>query len=334
MRKYIVKRLLLLIPVLFGVSLIIFLVTHAFTADPASAILGGHASSAAIEDLDRRLGFDRPLYAQYLSYMGRLFTGDLGRSLYTHASVTGEILRRFPATAELALSAIVFASALGVSIGVVSAAKKNTAVDYTGMAAALLGVSMPIFWLAIMLILLFSVTLGWLPVSGRIDIGMAPRDITGFFLLDSLLTGNFAAFANALSHLVLPTVALGSYSMAVIARMTRAAMLETLDQDYIRTARAKGLTERAVVLRHALRNALIPVVTVIGLQLGSLLAGAVLTETVFAWPGIGKYTVDAVTRSDYPVVQGVVLLVAAVFAVVNLAVDILYAFIDPRVRYS
>jgi peptide/nickel transport system permease protein len=260
--------------------------------------------------------------------------GDLGNSLYSQTKVAEELFARFPATIELAVAAIIFASIFGVVAGVISAVKKNSIFDYIGMSAALIGVSIPIFWLGIMFIILFSVILGWLPVTGRLDILTVPSEITGFYLLDALLSGNMNMFKDALRHLILPTVTLGMYSTAVIARMTRSSVLETLEQDYVRTARAKGLKETAVIIVHALRNAALPIVTVIGLQLGSLLGGAVLTETVFAWPGIGKYAVDAITRSDYPVVQGAVLLVAFIFVIVNLFVDVIYAALDPRIKYS
>jgi len=334
LKKYILKRVMLLIPVLLGVSVIVFGVTHAFTTDPAATIIGQHATEAQIRALREKLGFNKPIPVQYWDYFRGLIRGDLGESLYSNTPVTRELFARFPATAELALSATVFATLFGVVIGVVSAVRKNTWIDYAGMAGALAGVSVPVFWLGIMLIILFGVILNILPVSGRIDITMVPLKITGFYTIDTLISGNFDMFASAVSHLILPTVTLGLYSTAIIARMTRSAVLETLEQDYIRTAWAKGLAEKVVVLRHALRNALIPVVTVIGLQLGALLGGAVLTETVFSWPGIGKYTVDAITKSDYPVILGAVLLIAFIFVVVNLIVDIVYALIDPRIKYK
>ena len=334
MIKYIMKRILLLIPVLLGVSIIVFGVTHAFTTDPASTILGQHATEAQITALDEKLGFNLPIPVQYWRYFLGLIRGDLGESLYSSTPVINELMARFPATAELALAATIFATIFGVVVGLVSAVKKNTWVDYTSMAGALAGVSIPVFWLGIMLIILFGVILKWLPTNGRIDVGALVPKVTGLYTVDTLITGHFDMFANAVSHLVLPTVTLGLYSTAIIARMTRSAVLETLEQDYIRTAWAKGLTEKIVVLRHALRNALIPVVTVIGLQLGALLGGAVLTETVFSWPGIGKYTVDAITKSDYPVICGAVLLVAFIFVAVNLVVDIIYALLDPRIKYK
>ncbi|WP_097026800.1 ABC transporter permease [Clostridium peptidivorans] len=334
MLKYIFKRLVLLIPVILGVSILVFLVMHVFTTDPASIILGQHATAEQVANLREELGLNKPLYLQYFDFIGGVFKGSLGNSLITKTSVTGEILARFPATIELALAAIIIASIVGVIIGVISAVKQNSLVDYLSMVGALLGVSMPIFWLGLMLIILFSVKLHWLPVSGRIQIGMEPVHVTGFYLLDSLITGNMAAFKSSLQHLILPAIALASYSTAIIARMTRSTMLEIVKQDYIRTARAKGLYERVVILKHALRNALIPITTVIGLQLGSLLGGAVLTETVFSWPGVGSYTIDAILKSDYPVVQGSVMILAVVFVLVNLIVDLLYAYLDPRIKYS
>ncbi|KGK88882.1 ABC transporter permease [Clostridium sp. HMP27] len=334
MLKYILKRLALLLPVILGVSILVFLVMHVFTTDPASIILGQHATAEQVANLREELGLNKPLYLQYFDFIGGVFKGSLGNSLITKTSVTGEILARFPATIELALAAIIIASIVGVIIGVISAVKQNSIVDYLSMIGALLGVSMPIFWLGLMLIVLFSVKLHWLPVSGRIQIGMEPAHVTGFYLLDSLITGNMAAFKSALMHLTLPAVALASYSTAIIARMTRSTMLEIVKQDYIRTARAKGLFEKVVILKHALRNALIPITTVIGLQLGSLLGGAVLTETVFSWPGVGSYTIDAIMKSDYPVVQGAVMILAIVFVLVNLIVDLLYAYLDPRIKYS
>jgi peptide/nickel transport system permease protein len=260
--------------------------------------------------------------------------GDFGDSYYTKTPVAKEIFSRFPATIELALCAIILASAVGIFLGVISAVKKNSLIDNVSMITALVGVSMPIFWLGILLIILFSGTLGWVPAQGRIETLLRPSNITGFYLVDSLLAGDFESFGSALKHLILPSVTLAMYSMAIIARMTRSTMLETLSKDYIRTARAKGISEGRVIKKHALSNALIPIVTVIGIQLGYLLGGAVLTETVFAWPGIGKFTVEAIMKSDFPIVQGVVLLVAFIFVVMNLVVDIIYAFLDPRIKYS
>jgi len=334
MLKYIFKRILMLIPVLIGVSIIVFLIMRVFSPDPAPIVLGQHATQEAVEVWRQANGLNDPIYLQYFHYITGALTGDLGTSYYTKMPVTKEIFARFPATIELALVAIMLASFFGILIGVISAVKKNSIFDNAGMFIALIGVSMPIFWLGILLIIFFSGTLHWLPSSGRIDPLLQPIDITGFYLIDSLMTNNMDALKDAFRHLVLPASALAMYSMAIIARMTRSSMLETLQQDFIRTARAKGISEGRVIIRHALRNGLIPIVTVIGLQLGSLLGGAVLTETVFSWPGIGAYTVACILKSDFPVVQGVVLLIASIFVLVNLIVDVFYAFLDPRIKYS
>lgn len=333
MAKYILRKLLLLIPVLFGVSLATFLVMHLFTTDPAEVILGQHATVDRVAALREELGLNKPIYVQFWDYLTAAVQGDLGHSVITKTSITDELMKRFPATVELALAAIFIASLLGILLGTISAVRQNSILDYGTMVAALLGVSMPIFWLGLMMIIVFSVTLGWLPASGRIGIGLQPETITGLYLLDALLSGDWPAFQDALQHMIMPALALGSYSTAIIARMTRATMLETIRQDYIRTARAKGLAEKVVIVKHALRNALIPVVTVIGLQMGSLLGGAVLTETVFSWPGIGAYVVEGIMTSDYPRVQGAVLLIGTIFVLVNLVVDILYSYLDPRIQH-
>ncbi|MEA4900366.1 ABC transporter permease [Desulfitobacterium sp.] len=334
MLKYIIKRILMLIPVLIGVSIIVFLIMHVFSPDPAPIVLGQHATVEATEAWREANGLNDPIYMQYIHFITGAVTGDLGTSYFTKTPVTNEIMARFPATIELALCAIIIAAVFGVIIGVISAVKKNTIFDNAGMFLALIGVSMPIFWLGILLIILFSGTLHLLPSSGRIDPMLQPAAVTGFYLIDSLVTGDMNAFVDALKHLLLPSVALAMYSMAIIARMTRSSMLDTLQQDYIRTARAKGISEGKVIRRHAFRNGMIPIVTVIGLQLGSLLGGAVLTETVFSWPGIGAYTVQCILKSDFPVVQGVILLVATVFVLINLVVDLIYAFLDPRIKYG
>ncbi|AFQ46216.1 ABC transporter permease [Desulfosporosinus meridiei] len=334
MLKYILKRILMLIPVLIGVSIIVFLIMRVFSPDPAPIVLGQHATQQTVDAWRQANGLNDPIYLQYFNYLQGALTGDLGTSYYTKTSVTKEILTRFPATIELALVAIVLASIFGIIIGVISAVKKNSIFDNAGMLLALVGVSMPIFWLGILLIILFSGVLHWLPSNGRIDPLLQPIRVTGFYLVDSLMTGNMDAFKDALRHIILPASALAMYSMAIITRMTRSSMLDTLQQDYIRTARAKGIDENRVIVRHALRNGLIPIITVIGLQLGSLLGGAVLTETVFSWPGIGAYTVACILKSDFPVVQGVVLLVATIFVLMNLLVDVVYGFLDPRIKYS
>jgi len=334
MTKYIIRRILLLIPVLLGVSIIIFSIMRVFSPDPASIVLGQHATAEKMVEWRDANGLNDSVPVQYIEYMKGIFKGDFGASYYSKTSVAKEVFSRFPATIELAMCAIIVASIVGIFLGVISAVKKNSIIDNMSMITALIGVSMPIFWLGILLIILFSGILGWVPAQGRIETLLRPSGVTGFYLVDSLLEGDLESFGSALKHLVLPTVTLAMYSMAIIARMTRSTMLETLSKDYIRTARAKGISESRVIKKHALSNALIPIVTVIGIQLGYLLGGAVLTETVFAWPGIGKFTVEAIMKSDFPIVQGVVLLVAVIFVVMNLVVDIIYAFLDPRIKYS
>lgn len=334
MFRYILKRLLLLIPVLIGVSIIVFAIMRVFSPDPAPIVLGQHATEASIDAWREANGLNDPIYIQYWDFLKGIFTGDLGTSYYTKTPVLDEVISRFPATVELALCSIIFASVFGIIIGVISAVKKNSIFDNIGMVFALIGVSMPIFWLGLILIIVFSSVLGILPSGGRIDPMLQPHGMTGLFLLDTLIIGDIEAFLDALKHIILPSLALGLSSMAIITRMTRSSMLETLSQDYIRTARSKGISESKVIRKHALRNALIPIVTVIGLQLGGLLGGAVLTESVFAWPGIGSYTVQAILKSDFPVVQGIVMLIAIIFVVMNLIVDIIYAFLDPRIKYS
>lgn len=324
----------MLIPVLIGVSVIVFTIMRVFSPDPAPIVLGQHATQETMNLWRSANGLNDPLYIQYFKFIGGVFTGDFGVSYYTKTPVIKEIMARFPATIELAICATIFASVFGIIIGSISAVKKNSIFDSAGMATALIGVSMPIFWLGIILIIVFSGTLQILPSGGRISTLLQPDRVTGFYLIDSLVTGNLEAFWDTLYHLILPSITLGLYSMAIIARMTRSSMLDTLGQDYIRTARAKGVVEGKVVRKHALRNALIPIVTVIGLQLGSLLGGAVLTETVFSWPGIGSYTVNCILKSDFPVVQGVVMLVAITFVLINLLVDLIYALLDPRITYS
>ena len=334
MFKFIVKRILMLIPVLIGVSIIVFLIMRVFSPDPAPIVLGQHATIEAANEWREANGLNDPIYIQYFNFIKGVLSGDLGTSYYTKTPVIEEIISRFPATIELAIAAIIFASLIGILLGILAAVKKNTIVDHAGMVIALVGVSMPIFWLGILMIILFAGVLHILPSGGRIDPLLQPFGGSGFYIIDTLLLGDTEALVDALRHIILPALALGMYSMAIIARMTRSSMLETLNQDYIRTARAKGISERKVVSHHALRNAMIPVSTVIGLQLGSLLGGAVLTETVFSWPGIGNYTVQCILKSDFPVVQGVVMLIACTFVLINLIVDIVYAFIDPRIKLA
>jgi dipeptide transport system permease protein len=284
--------------------------------------------------LMQQMGYDRPLWRQYLGYIGGVLQGDLGKSVVTKQPVAGEFFTLFPATIELSLCAIVLAVALGLPIGILAALKRGTALDHSVMAVTLTGYSMPIFWWGLLLIILFSGILGWTPVSGRIGLLYYVEPVTGFMLVDTLFfSDESGAFRSAVSHLVLPTVVLATIPLAVIARQTRSAMLEVLGEDYVRTARAKGLPPHRVVGLHALRNALIPVVTTIGLQVGTLLAGAILTETIFSWPGVGKWLVDSIFRRDYPSVQGGLLLISTVVMVVNLIVDLTYGLINPRIRH-
>lgn len=332
---FFLRRASLVIPTFLGITLLVFSLIHMIPGDAVEAMSGERGMDAArYARLVHELGLDRPLYAQYFDYLGHVLTGNLGHSIVTQESVLHEFLTLFPATLELSFCAMLIALSIGLPAGILAALKRNTLFDYSVMGVSLTGYSMPIFWWALLLILLFSVTLGWTPVSGRIDILFDFPPVTGFMLIDSLLSGDPGAFRSAASHLILPAIALGTIPLAVVARMTRSAMLEVLREDYVRTARAKGLSRIRVIGIHALRNALIPVVTVIGLQVGTLLAGAILTETIFSWPGIGKWLVEAIHRRDYPVVQGGILLSATIIIIVNLAVDLLYGVINPRIRHS
>lgn len=332
MKWYITKRLLMLIPVLLGVSILAFSLIHLAPGDPAITMAGEHASPQIINAIREKYGLDKPLTTQYWIWFKQVLLGDLGRSIVSNEFVAKEILERFPNTMELTILSMVFAIVIGCIAGIISASKQYSALDYTTMGLALFGVSMPVFWLGIMLMMIFGVYLRWLPIGGRIDIAISLQQVTGFYLLDSIITVNFKAFISILRHLILPSVALGTIPMATIARVTRSSMLEVLRQDFIRTERAKGLSERVVIYKHAVRNAMIPVITVIGLNFGLLLAGAILTETVFSWPGIGRYVVKAVGMRDYPAVQGSLLFFAFMFVIVNLITDILYVYIDPRIK--
>jgi peptide/nickel transport system permease protein len=295
---------------------------------------GEHASQQVINAIRDKYGLDKPLYIQYGIWLKDALRGDLGYSIKSHEYVVKEILDRFPNTFELSVMAMVFAIIIGIFAGIISASRQYSIFDYTSMGIALFGVSMPVFWLGIMLMMIFGVYLRWFPIAGRIDILIPFQKITGFYVLDSIITGNFSALVSIIRHLILPSVALATIPMATVARVTRSSMLEVLRQDFIRTERAKGLSERVVIYRHAVRNAMIPVVTVIGLNFGLLLAGAILTETVFSWPGIGRYVVQGVYARDYPVVQGCILFFAFVFVMVNLITDIIYLYIDPRIYYK
>lgn len=333
MKKYILKRLLLLIPVLIGVSILIFVIVRLTPGDPARILAGEHATEEYVQATRERWGLDKPMYVQYYIWFKSLLRGDLGRSITTHSPVVEEIFNRFPATLELSLFAMFLAIVIGILAGIISAIRQYHFFDYFSMTVALFGISMPVFWLGLMLMFVFGLWLDILPISGRINVMIPLQNITGLYVLDSILTLNFQALGSSLLHLILPSIALGTIPMAMIARITRSSMLEIIRLDFIRTERAKGLPERMVIFKHALKNALIPIITVIGMEFGLLLGGAILTETVFAWPGLGRYTVDAVYARDYPAIQGSVLFIAFIFVVVNLITDVLYAYINPRIRY-
>lgn len=335
MLRYILNKLALVIPTLIGITICAFAFVRLLPGDPILAMAGEHGVSAArYEVLREQFGYNLPIWEQYLRYVGEVLTGNFGVSISSKRPVIQEFLTLFPATVELSLFAILFAMLLGLPAGIFAAIKRGSWLDQTLMGTALVGFSMPIFWWGLLLIIFFSGYLGWTPVSGRIALQFFFKPVTGFMTIDSLIYGKWDAFFSALRHLILPTIVLGTIPLAVIARQTRSAMLEVLGEDYVRTARAKGLSPRRVVGLHALRNALIPVVTTIGLQVGTLLAGAILTETIFAWPGIGKWMVDSIFKRDYVVVQSGLLLIALIVMAVNLIVDLLYAVINPRIRVS
>lgn len=330
---YVARRLGLMVLVVFGVLVITFVVSHVIPADPVGAILGGNAPPEKVDALRRQLGLDRPLPEQFVAYVWGAIRGDLGRSLRTGRPVWDDIQQFFPATVELTFSAILLAVILGVPMGVISAVRRNEVPDHAARLFSIVGVSMPVFWTGLVLLLFLYYRLGWLPGLGRLDLAvLPPPSRTGLLLLDSLMARNWEAVRNALAHLIMPAFVLGYVATATIARITRSSMLDVLSQDYIRTARAKGLLERLVILRHALRNALIPTVTVIGLVFGGLLEGSVLTETIFAWPGLGRYITTGYITLDYPAVMGGTLYIAVVFSIVNLVVDLTYAVLDPRIR--
>ncbi len=334
MLRFVLMRLALLVPTLIGVTLVAFGFIRAVPGDPIELLVGERGITPERHaELLTQFGFDRPWYEQYWEFLFKVMQGDLGTSFSSKQPVLIEFFDRFPATVELSLCAIVLAIAIGLPLGVIAAVRRGSIFDHGVMTVSLTGYSMPIFWWGLLLIILFSGILGWTPVSGRISLLYFVEPVTGFMLIDSLLSDESGAFASAVSHLILPTIVLGTIPMAVIARQTRSAMLEVLGEDYVRTARAKGLPPRRVIGLHALRNALIPVVTVLGLQVGTLLAGAILTETIFAWPGIGKWMLDSISRRDYYAVQGGLLLIAATVMLVNMTVDLLYGLINPRIRH-
>lgn len=334
MLRFALTRLSLIIPTFFGMTLLSFFLIRLVPGDPIETLAGERGIDAARHArLLTEYGLDQPLLVQYGIYIGKVLHGDLGKSIITQTPVLSEFAALFPATLELSVCAILFALLIGIPAGILAAVKRNTVLDHGVMGVSLTGYSMPIFWWGLLLILLFSVQLNLTPVSGRIAVEYFFDSVTGFLLIDSLLADQPGAFLSAASHLVLPTIVLGTVPLAVIARMTRSAMLEVLGEDYIRTARAKGLSSLRVVAVHALRNALIPVITVIGLQVGVLFTGAILTETIFSWPGVGKWLIEAISRRDYPVLQGGLLLLGSVVMVVNLLVDMSYGVINPRIRH-
>jgi peptide/nickel transport system permease protein len=334
MTRYILRRLVLVVPTLFGILTAVFVLLQLIPGDPAIALAGEKATPAQMEKIRDAYGLNQPLPVQYAYYIKAAATLDFGRSLRTNQPVSKELRQFFGATIELSIAALLVALLVGVPLGVLAATRRNTSLDYGSMIFALIGISTPVYWAGIVLIYLLSFRLGIFPIAGILDSGIKLRHITYGYVTDSILTGNWRALRSSLHHLLLPAFVLSTIPMAIVARMTRSSMLEVLGQDYLRTARAKGLRERLVILRHALKNALIPVVTVIGLQFGGLLSGAFLTETVFARPGVGRYVVTAIGARDYPVIQAVALLIAVLFVLINLAVDLIYAFLDPRIHYG
>ncbi|GAA0521763.1 ABC transporter permease [Deinococcus depolymerans] len=342
MGSYLIRRLLRTVLVMLGISLVVFVFVRSIPGDPAIAMLGERATPEAAAALREQLGLNKPWFfnpanpldAQYPKYMSALLQGDLGTGIKSNIPVRDDLKTRFPATAELSIAALLFALVIGMPAGILAALRRNSVWDNLATTISLIGVSMPVFWLGLLLSYFFGVKLGWLPPSGPLGTEFTIRPITGFNVLDALLRGQMDAAWDAARHLVLPAIALGTIPLAIIARITRSSMLDVLGQDYVRTARAKGLSGRSVVLKHTLRNALLPVVTVIGLQAGALLGGAVLTETIFSWPGIGSWVYDAISQRDYPIIQGGVIFAALVVSVANLIVDLSYAALDPRIQYS
>jgi peptide/nickel transport system permease protein len=350
MTRYLIRRLISVLPTLIGVTFVIFMFQRLIPGDPAVAMLGEHAAEENVARIREQLGLNRPMFldrdalkegnlkaffdSQYLRYLGRLIRLDLGNSIHRRIPVAETLALRFPATVELALLSMLIAVVVGLPVGIISASRRSSLLDSVTMVGSLVGVSMPIFWLGLMEIMLFGVIMNWLPVGGRLATGIQVKEITHLLLVDSLITGNLPAFSDALQHIAMPAIALATIPMAIIARMTRSSMLDVLQEDYIRTAHAKGVIERVVLFRHALKNAFLPIITIIGLQTGSLMGGAVLTETIFSWPGIGKWIYDGILGRDYPIVQGGTLLIAVIFVFFNLLVDLSYAYLDPRIHYD
>jgi peptide/nickel transport system permease protein len=331
---YIIKRVLAAIPVLIGVSILTFIISHAIPGDPARIIVGPKASKEAVESIRREHGLDRPLPIQYVRYMKGLVQGDLGQSIRNHRPVTSDLADFFPATLELTMASLFLCLAVGIPLGILAAVRRNRLTDHVARVFSVIGVSSPVFWLGLMLLLLFYRNLGWLPGSGRLDITSSPpAAVTGLYVIDSILARDWALLREVLSHLILPAFCLSYVYLAVITRIVRSSMIAVLGQDYITTAKANGLSMARVIFKHAFKNSLIPTVTIAGLSLGELLGGAILTETIFAWPGMGKYVVDSINSLDFPAIMGFTLLASTAYVVINLGVDVLYAFLNPRIRY-
>jgi peptide/nickel transport system permease protein len=337
MQQFILRRLFLMVPLMIGITLISFLISHSVPGDPVAAHLSQKAmeNPVIVAQFREQWGLDKPLWQQYAIYLGKLLQGDMGTSIRTHRPVTEDLRQFLPASAELAVGATLFGLIVGIPFGVISAIKQDKLIDHVVRIISLVGVSAPVFWLALISLYVFYFRLGWLPGPGRLDPGMeldVKAGITGIYVIDSLLRGDLTTLGVALRHMVLPVLVLGSSTLGIVTRMTRSSVLEVLMQDYVRTARSKGLTERAVLITHVLKNSLIPTVTVIGLSFGGILAGTVLTETIFTWPGIGRYAYQSCITLDFPAIMGVSILIAFMFSVINLLVDISYAILDPRLR--
>ncbi len=331
---YIIKRVLAAIPVLIGVSILTFIISHAIPGDPARIIVGPKASKEAVEAIRKEHGLDRPLPVQYVRYMKGLVQGDLGQSIRNHRPVTRDLADFFPATLELTLASLFLCLTVGIPLGILAAVQRNRLADHVARVFSVIGVSTPVFWLGLMLLLLFYRNLGWLPGSGRLDVTSSPPvGVTGLYVIDAALAGDWALFKEVLSHLILPAFCLSYVYLAVITRIVRSSMIAVLGQDYITTAKANGLSTARVIFKHAFKNSLIPTVTIAGLSLGELLGGAILTETIFAWPGMGKYVVDSINSLDFPAIMGFTLLASTAYVAINLGVDVLYAFLNPRIRY-
>jgi peptide/nickel transport system permease protein len=332
--RYILRRLLYMVPVLVGVTVLVFVISHAIPGDPASMIAGPKASRQAVESIRKAHGLDRPLPVQYVRFVTGLLQGDLGVSIRNHRPVLRDLGDFFPATLELTLASLAICLGVGIPLGILSAVRRNRLADHLTRVFSVFGVSMPVFWLGLMLLLLFYRNLGWLPGSGRLDIDVsAPPYATGLYLVDSLLAGRLDIFANAAAHILLPAFCLSYVYLAIVTRIVRSSMIEVLGQEFITTARANGIAEAVIVLKHAFKNSLIPTVTITGLSFGELLGGAILTETIFGWPGMGKYVVDSVNYLDFPAIMGFTLVVALAYVSINLVVDVLYALLNPRIRY-